>query len=159
MSSRPRVPVGANGSGKSNTFAAIQFVLDHLTSTNLRTEERKALLHEGAGAHVMSAYVEITLDNSDGRLPVDRPQVCLDGHTPPKALRGVYLRLPPQRSRRRARVCVAFVPQVVIKRSIGLKKDEYFIDRKHVNKNEVTSMLEDSGSLKSNPYNIGLKER
>ena len=51
-------------------------------------------------------------------------------------------------------MCVAFVPQVVIKRSIGLKKDEYFIDRKHVNKNEVTSMLETAGLSKSNPYNI-----
>ena len=27
--------------------------------------------------------------------------------------------------------------EVVIKRAIGLKKDEYFIDRKHANKNEV----------------------
>ena len=43
---------------------------------------------------------------------------------------------------------------MVIKRSIGLKKDEYFIERKHVSKNEVTSMLETAGLSKANPYNI-----
>ena len=45
-------------------------------------------------------------------------------------------------------------PQVVIRRSIGVKKDEYFIDRKHVTKQEVTSMLETAGLSRSNPYNI-----
>ena len=43
---------------------------------SLRADERKALLHEGVGAHVLSAYVEITLDNSDGRMPTDRSEVC-----------------------------------------------------------------------------------
>eukprot|EP00965_Chrysotila_dentata_P240884 6203971-Pleurochrysis_carterae.AAC.2 len=109
MSPVLRGTVGANGSGKSNFFAvyysmfagsllehdvslggmraAIQFVLGDSSGGTLRAEERKQLLHEGAGAHVMSAYVEIYLDNSDGRLPVDRDEV-------------------------------------VLKRSIGLKKDE-----------------------------------
>ena len=75
------------------------------------------MLHEGAGAHVLSAYVEVVLDNSDGRLPVDKSEV-------------------------------------VLRRSIGLKKDEYFIDRKHVSKTEVAQLLETSGLSKANPYNI-----
>ena len=66
----------------------------------LRAEDRKALLHEGVGAQVMSAFVEITFDNSERRMPIDRDEA-------------------------------------VIRRAIGLKKDEYFIERKHCSKNEV----------------------
>ena len=33
------------------------------------------MLHEGAGAHVLSAYVEIVFDNSEGRLPYDKEEV------------------------------------------------------------------------------------
>ena len=32
----------------------------------------QALLHEGTGPRVISAYVEIIFDNSDGRLPIDK---------------------------------------------------------------------------------------
>lgn len=38
--------------------------------THLRPEQRQALLHEGTGARVMSAYVEIIFDNTDNRVPV-----------------------------------------------------------------------------------------
>ena len=98
--------VGANGSGKSNFFAAIQFVLD--TGSNvLRAEDRKALLHEGVGTHVLSAFVEIILDNTERRMPIDKDEV-------------------------------------VIRRAIGLKKDEYFIERKHCSKSELIALLETS---------------
>lgn len=50
-------------------FSAIQFVLSD-EFTHLRPEQRQALLHEGTGARVMSAYVEIIFDNSDNRVPV-----------------------------------------------------------------------------------------
>ena len=30
------------------------------------------MLHEGTGPRVISAYVEIIFDNSDGRLPIDK---------------------------------------------------------------------------------------
>lgn len=68
FSPRHNVIVGRNGSGKSNFFDAIQFVLLNQRFSSLRQEERQVLLHEGAGAPVMSAFVEITFDNSDGRL-------------------------------------------------------------------------------------------
>jgi len=61
--------VGRNGSGKSNFFYAIQFVLSDEFS-HLRPEQRQALLHEGTGPRVISAHVEIIFDNADGRLPV-----------------------------------------------------------------------------------------
>lgn len=50
-------------------FAAIQFVLSD-EFTHLRPEQRQGLLHEGTGARVISAYVEIIFDNSDNRVPV-----------------------------------------------------------------------------------------
>ncbi|KAK5649967.1 hypothetical protein RI129_000996 [Pyrocoelia pectoralis] len=65
---RHNVVVGRNGSGKSNFFYAIQFVLSDEFS-HLRPEQRQALLHEGTGPRVVSAYVEIIFDNSDGRVP------------------------------------------------------------------------------------------
>eukprot|EP01104_Vermistella_antarctica_P010638 TRINITY_DN2847_c1_g2_i3.p1 TRINITY_DN2847_c1_g2~~TRINITY_DN2847_c1_g2_i3.p1 ORF type:complete len:870 (-),score=309.49 TRINITY_DN2847_c1_g2_i3:51-2660(-) len=111
------VIVGRNGSGKSNFFDAIRFVLsDQFTS--LRADERQTLLHESSDStSVMSAYVEIYFDNSDNRFPIEKDEV-------------------------------------VIRRQIGLKKDEYFLDRKHVNKNDIVNVLESAGFSRSNPYYI-----
>jgi structural maintenance of chromosome 3 (chondroitin sulfate proteoglycan 6) len=116
LSAACNVVVGRNGAGKSNFFAAIRFVLGDIF-TNLRPEERQALLHEGAGLAVMSAFVEVVFDNSDNRFPIDREEV-------------------------------------VLRRSIGLKKDEYFLDKKHVTKSDVGNLLESAGFSKSNPYYI-----
>lgn len=38
--------------------------------SHLRPEQRLALLHEGTGPRVISAFVEIIFDNSDNRIPV-----------------------------------------------------------------------------------------
>ena len=57
------------------SLAAIQFVLGDLTGGQLRADERKSMLHEGGGAHVMSAYVEIYFDNSTGRFPTEKDEV------------------------------------------------------------------------------------
>ncbi|KAG6547709.1 hypothetical protein Mapa_010521 [Marchantia paleacea] len=137
FSSRHNCVVGANGSGKTNFFHAIRFVLSDLFH-NLRAEDRQALLHEGAGNQVMSAFVEIVFDNSDNRMPVDREEVRL-------------------------------------RRTIGLKKDEYFLDKKHITANErlwswtilkktsvfqscrkteVMNLLESAGFSRSNPYYV-----
>ena len=69
FSSKHNTIVGPNGSGKSNFFQAIQFVLSD-TYQNLRVEDRQSLVHEGAGQRVLTAFVELVFDNSDGRLPV-----------------------------------------------------------------------------------------
>lgn len=110
------VVVGRNGSGKSNFFDAVRFVLSD-SATTLRAEDRVKLLHEGAGASVLSAYVEMVFDNTDGRLPSDRDEVAL-------------------------------------RRMIGLKKDEYVLDRKNVTRTEVFNLLEAAGFSRSNPYYI-----
>ncbi|XP_071572251.1 structural maintenance of chromosomes protein 3 [Temnothorax nylanderi] len=113
---RHNVVVGRNGSGKSNFFYAIQFVLSDEFS-HLRPEQRQALLHEGTGPRVISAHVEIIFDNSDGRLPIDKD--------------AVYLR-----------------------RVIGSKKDQYFLNKKIVTRNDVMNLLESAGFSRSNPYYI-----
>jgi structural maintenance of chromosome 3 (chondroitin sulfate proteoglycan 6) len=117
FSPRHNVIVGRNGSGKSNFFDAIQFVLLNQKFYNLPQQDRQNVLHEGAGAHVMSAFVEIVFDNSDGRLAADGDEV-------------------------------------VLRRTIGLKKDEFFLNRKRVTKADVSSLLESAGFSKSNPYYI-----
>ncbi|KAI2626458.1 RecF/RecN/SMC protein [Hypoxylon sp. NC1633] len=110
------VIVGRNGSGKSNFFAAIRFVLSD-AYTQMNREERQALLHEGSGSAVMSAYVEVIFDNSDDRFPTGNKEV-------------------------------------VLRRTIGLKKDEYSVDKKVSTKSDVSNLLEAAGFSRSNPYYI-----
>ncbi|KAF9303180.1 Structural maintenance of chromosomes protein 3 [Mortierella antarctica] len=116
FSGQHNVIVGRNGSGKSNFFAAIRFVLSD-AYTNMGREERQSLLHEGSGAATMSAYVEIIFDNSDNRFPTGKDEM-------------------------------------VMRRTIGLKKDEYSLDKKSVTKSDVMNMLESAGFSRSNPYYI-----
>lgn len=110
------VIVGRNGSGKSNFFAAVRFVLgdDYYT---LNREERQALLHEGSGSAVMSAYVEVCFDNTEDRFQTGKPEFFL-------------------------------------RRTIGVKKDEYSVNRKNATKTEVQQILESAGFSRSNPYYI-----
>ncbi|KHN99471.1 RecF/RecN/SMC [Metarhizium album ARSEF 1941] len=116
FSPKTNVIVGRNGSGKSNFFAAMRFVLSD-AYTQMSREERQGLLHEGSGSAVMSAYVEIIFDNSDDRFPTGNKEV-------------------------------------VLRRTIGLKKDEYSVDRKVVTKTDVMNLLEAAGFSRSNPYYI-----
>ncbi|MCP5984745.1 hypothetical protein NL349_29275, partial [Klebsiella pneumoniae] len=44
--------------------------------------------------------------------------------------------------------------EVVLRRTIGLKKDEYSVDRKVVTKSDVMNLLEAAGFSRSNPYYI-----
>lgn len=85
--------------------------------TQMGREERQALLHEGSGSAVMSAYVEIIFDNSDDRFPTGKEEL-------------------------------------ILRRTIGLKKDEYSLDRKAATKNDVMNLLESAGFSRSNPYYI-----
>ena len=109
-------PVGANGSGKTNFFHAIRFVISDIF-VQLRQEDRQRLLHEGAGQAVNEAFVEVVFDNSDGRLPVDRSEVRL-------------------------------------RRVVGTKRDDYFLDKKHITKAEVQNLLESAGFSRANPYYV-----
>lgn len=109
------VVVGRNGSGKSNFFAAIRFVLSD-AYTNLSREERQALIHESS-VNIMSAFVEIVFDNTDRRIPIAKDEIA-------------------------------------IRRTIGMKKDDYSLDYKSATKSDIMNLLEASGFSKSNPYYI-----
>lgn len=110
------VIVGLNGSGKSNFYSAICFVLlDEYAQ--IRVSDRKALLHEGQGKNAMTAYVEIVFDNKNRLMPIENDEVS-------------------------------------IRRSISLKKDEYFVDRKNSTRQDVHNLLEGCGFSPSNGYNI-----
>ena len=78
LSPHANVVVGRNGSGKSNFFAAIRFVLSD-AYTSLSREERQALLYDASGATsaTLSAYVEVVFDNRDGRFPLSGDEVVL----------------------------------------------------------------------------------
>jgi structural maintenance of chromosome 3 (chondroitin sulfate proteoglycan 6) len=118
-SPKHNVIVGRNGSGKSNFFAAVQFVLSEKFA-NLRTEERKQLFHEGAGK-AYTVYVEIIFDNSDGRLVIPgRPDES----------------------------------EVKIRRTLGLKQDEFRVNDRKFSASEVRQLLESAGFSSSNPYYI-----
>ena len=108
--------VGLNGTGKSNFYSAISFVLlDEYA--HIRVSDRKALLHEGQGRNAMTAFVEIVFDNTSRVFPSDNDEVS-------------------------------------IRRSIGLKKDEYFVDRKNSTRQDVRNLLERCGFSPSSGYYI-----
>ncbi|KAI3403976.2 SMC3 [Candida oxycetoniae] len=115
LSPHCNVVVGRNGSGKSNFFAAIRFVLSD-AYTHMTREERQALIHDGSGT-IMSAYVEVVFDNSDGRFPINNKEIS-------------------------------------IRRTIGLKKDDYSLDGKSATRSDVMHLLESAGFSRSNPYYI-----
>lgn len=69
LSPAHNVVVGRNGSGKSNFFAAVRFVLGDAYAS-LSREERESLLFDASAVSATpSAYVEIAFDNDDGRFP------------------------------------------------------------------------------------------
>lgn len=67
FSRKHNVVVGRNGSGKSNFFFAIQFLLSE-EYAHLKSDFKIGLMHEGTGARVQTARVEIVFDNSDRRI-------------------------------------------------------------------------------------------
>lgn len=46
------------------------------------------------------------------------------------------------------------LPEMRLRRTIGLKKDEYSLDKKSTTKAEVMNLLESAGFSRSNPYYI-----
>ena len=71
--------VGPNGSGKSNISDAVLWVLGERNAKNLRGQAMEDVIFAGSSARkpVSLAEVELVLDNSDGKLPVDFNEVVL----------------------------------------------------------------------------------
>ena len=69
--------VGPNGSGKSNVADAVRWVLGEQSAKQLRGAKMEDVIFSGTQLRKpqSSAYVAITLDNSDGSLPIDFAEV------------------------------------------------------------------------------------
>jgi len=67
------VIVGKNGSGKSNVFKALEFILNH-QYRSISSKEWQKWVYEGSETKVL-ATVEVHFDNSNGTLPVETDEV------------------------------------------------------------------------------------
>ncbi len=71
--------VGPNGSGKSNVADAVRWVLGEQSYSNLRARRTEDMIFAGAGkrSKLGMAEVILTLDNTDGWLPIDYSEVTI----------------------------------------------------------------------------------
>ena len=73
------VVIGPNGSGKSNISDAIRWVLGEQSIKTLRGSKLEDVIFAGTQARKSLGFaeVDITIDNSDGKLPVDYSEVTV----------------------------------------------------------------------------------
>ncbi|NQV07279.1 chromosome segregation protein SMC, partial [bacterium] len=73
------VVVGPNGSGKSNLVDAVAWVMGTQATTSLRTQQMSDVIFAGTVMRpaLGRAEVSITLDNADGKLPLDLADVTI----------------------------------------------------------------------------------
>ena len=71
--------IGPNGSGKSNISDAVRWVLGEQSIKTLRGSKLEDVIFAGTQARKSLGFaeVDITIDNSDGRLPVDYSEVTV----------------------------------------------------------------------------------
>ena len=71
--------VGPNGSGKSNISDAVLWVLGERNAKHLRGASMEDVIFAGSSARKATglAEVELVLDNSDGKLPVEFDEVSI----------------------------------------------------------------------------------
>jgi chromosome segregation protein len=69
--------VGPNGSGKSNVADAIRWVLGEQSTRALRLNKSEELIFAGTDKKPMASMAEVSLllDNAQGKMPVDAPEV------------------------------------------------------------------------------------
>ena len=73
------VVVGPNGSGKSNVSDAIRWVLGEASARQIRARKTEDVIFSGSDLRrqVGAAEVSLTLDNSDGWMPIDYAEVTV----------------------------------------------------------------------------------
>lgn len=102
--------------------------------TSMSREERQALLHEGISTTTtLSAYGLRPITTEIHILTFISVEIVFDNSDN---------RFPTGRD------------EVVLRRTIGLKKDEYSLDKKSASKADIMNLLESAGFSKANPYYI-----
>ena len=97
-------------------------------------EERQALLHEGVSSNTFSAFGgQFILSDASFFSYVTVVEIVFDNSDN---------RFPTGHD------------EVILRRTIGQKKDEYSLDKKSASKADVMNLLESAGFSKSNPYYI-----
>ena len=71
--------VGPNGCGKSNVVDAVKWVLGEQSAKSLRGKQMMDVIFNEVGSRQSAgmAQVDLTFDNSDGRLPIDQTEVVV----------------------------------------------------------------------------------
>ena len=71
--------VGPNGSGKSNISDAVRWVLGEQRVKNLRGDKMEDVIFAGTDSRkpIGFAEVSLTLDNEDGKIPVDYSEITV----------------------------------------------------------------------------------
>ncbi|KAG8980817.1 Structural maintenance of chromosomes protein 3, partial [Tulasnella sp. 427] len=133
------VVVGRNGSGKSNFFAGSWF--DHSSGAHVdsRTVTPVSLLPTAIRFVLSDAYTAMTRE--------ERQALLHEGVSVATTL-SAYVEIVFDNSDSRF---PTGKDEVVLRRTIGLKKDEYSLDKKSVQKADVMNLLESAGFSKSNP--------
>ena len=71
--------VGPNGSGKSNVVDSIRWVLGEQSAKSLRGSKMDDIIFSGSSKRraVGMAQVSLTLDNADGKFPIDQSEITI----------------------------------------------------------------------------------
>src|SRR5205807_3927438 len=71
--------IGPNGSGKSNLVDALRWALGETNARELRGQRMDEVIYAGGGtrSRVNVASVELVIDNEEGQLPLEDPEVSV----------------------------------------------------------------------------------
>ena len=163
FSSGTNTIVGRNGSGKSNLFDAVQFCLlgSNRFANPRQVRACNTLLHTYIHTSVclLSARMHAQEESETASLislthsfltQEERQAILHEGSG--SAAVNAFVEIVFDNSDHRFTVEAS--DEVVIRRTVGLHKDEFFLQRRRTSKQEIQSLLEGAGFSKSNPYFI-----